>query len=75
MDRTGAMAITIAGVFLIDLAYSIPITYTPSYYIDRQHLSQEEALTVSATFAYQLLGILNAASCIGWYVSFVKLKI
>lgn len=50
---------------LTDLAYFIPITYTPSCYIDRQHLSQEEALTGSAAFAHQLLAILNAASCVG----------
>ncbi|KAF5869447.1 putative riboflavin transporter mch5 protein [Botrytis fragariae] len=75
MDGTGAMAITTTGVLhtnfkmlnysLTDLAYFIPITYMPSYYIDRQHLSQEEALTGSAAFAYRLLAILNAASCIG----------
>ncbi|QSZ32719.1 hypothetical protein DSL72_002298 [Monilinia vaccinii-corymbosi] len=65
MDGTGAMAVTTAGVLLTDLAYFIPITYTPSYYIDRQHLSQEEALTGSTAFAYQLLAILNAASCVG----------
>lgn len=33
MDGTGAMAVTTAGVLLTDLAYFIPITYTPSYYI------------------------------------------
>lgn len=65
MDGTGAMAATSAGVLFTDLAYFIPITYVPSYYIDRQRLSQEEALTGSAAFAYQLLASLNAASCIG----------
>ncbi|CAG8212159.1 unnamed protein product [Penicillium nalgiovense] len=69
MDGTGAMALTTAGVLLTDLAYFIPITYTPSYYIDRQHLSDEEALTGSSAFAYQLLAILNAASCVGRYVA------
>ncbi|KAF7946736.1 hypothetical protein EAE96_009721 [Botrytis aclada] len=69
MDGTGAMAITTAGVLLTDLAYFIPITYIPSYYIDRQHLSQGEALTGSAAFAYRLLAILNAASCIGQCVA------
>ncbi|KAL8718357.1 MAG: hypothetical protein Q9225_004498 [Loekoesia sp. 1 TL-2023] len=69
MDGTGAMAATTAGVLLTDLAYFIPITYAPSYYIDRQRLSHEEALTGSATFAYQLLAILNAASCVGRYVA------
>lgn len=65
IDGTGAMAATTAGVLLTDLAYFIPITYVPSYYIDRQHLSYEEALTGSAAFAYQLLAILNSASCVG----------
>ncbi|KAI4133105.1 MAG: hypothetical protein LQ338_000370 [Usnochroma carphineum] len=69
MDGTGAMAATTAGVLLTDLAYFIPITYVPSYYIDRQRLSHEEASTGSAAFAYQLLAILNAASCIGRYVA------
>ncbi|RMJ28563.1 Sugar and other transporter [Aspergillus sp. HF37] len=68
-DGTGAMAVTTAGVLLTDLAYFIPITFTPSYYIDRQGLSSEDALTGSAAFAYQLLAILNAASCVGRYVA------
>lgn len=63
-DGTGAMAFTTAGVLLTDMAYFIPVTYAPSYYIARQHLSGE-ALTGTAAFAYQLLAILNAASCIG----------
>ncbi|KAJ5203843.1 uncharacterized protein N7498_004722 [Penicillium cinerascens] len=69
LDGTGAMAGTTAGVLLTDLAYFIPITYTPIYYIDRQHLSQGAALTGSSAFAYQLLAILNAASCVGRYVA------
>lgn len=69
MDGTGAMAVTTAGVLLTDLAYFLPITYTPNYYISRQNLSSEEALTGSAAFAYQLLAILNAASCVGRYVA------
>ena len=69
MDGTGAMAATSAGLLFIDLAYFIPVTYVPSYYIDRQHLSHEETLTGSAAFAYQLLAILNAASCVGRYVA------
>ena len=69
MDGTGAMAATSAGLLFIDLAYFIPITYVPSYYIDRQHLSHEETLTGPAAFAYQLLAILNAASCVGRYVA------
>ncbi|RAK73951.1 MFS general substrate transporter [Aspergillus fijiensis CBS 313.89] len=69
LDGTGAMALTTFGVLFTDLAYFLPITYVPSYYIDRQRLSQEEALTGSAAFAYQLLAILNAASCGGRYVA------
>ncbi|KAE8141019.1 major facilitator superfamily domain-containing protein [Aspergillus pseudotamarii] len=69
MDGTGVMAVTNAGLVLTDLAYFIPITYTPSYSIDWQHLPQEEALTGSAAFAYQLLAILNVASCVGRYVA------
>lgn len=69
MDGTGAMAATTAGLLLVDMAYFIPITYVPSYYIDRQHLSREDALTGSAAFAYQLLAILNAASCFGRYAA------
>ncbi|PWY80875.1 MFS general substrate transporter [Aspergillus sclerotioniger CBS 115572] len=69
LDGTGAMALTTAGVLLTDLAYFIPITYVPSYYIDRQHLAQNEALSGSSAFAYQLLAILNAASCVGRYVA------
>ncbi|KAJ5634913.1 major facilitator superfamily domain-containing protein [Penicillium herquei] len=69
LDGTGAMAITTAGVVFTDLAYFIPITYVPSYYIDRQYLSQEETITGSAAFAYQLLAILNAASCGGRYLA------
>ena len=65
MDGTGAMAATTAGVLLTDLAYFIPITYAPSYYIARQHFSSQEALTGTAAFAYQLLAILNTASCAG----------
>lgn len=69
MDGTGAMALTTAGVVLMDLAYFIPITYIPSYYIDRQGLSHQDTLTGSAAFAYQLLAILNAASSVGRYVA------
>jgi MFS family permease len=69
MDRTGAMAVTTVGVLLTDLAYFIPITYIPRYYIDRQHLSHEIALTGPAKFVYQLLAILNSASCVGRFVA------
>ncbi|KAF7588733.1 hypothetical protein BBP40_005259, partial [Aspergillus hancockii] len=69
IDGTGVMAVTTTGVLFTDLAYFIPITYIPSYYIDRQHLSPGEALTGSAALAYQLLAILNTASCLGRYVA------
>lgn len=65
MDGTEAMVLTTAGVVLMDMAYFIPITYIPSYYIDRQRLSHQDSLTGSAAFAYQLLAILNAASSVG----------
>lgn len=68
-DGTGAMAATTAGLVLIDTACFIPLTYVPSYYIDRERLSPEEALTGSAAFAYQLLAILNASSCFGRYAA------
>ncbi|KAI5272746.1 MFS general substrate transporter [Aureobasidium subglaciale] len=65
LDGTGAMVVTTMGVLFVDLAYFIPITYLPSYYLARQNLDQEAAITGSAAFAYQLLAILNAASCSG----------
>jgi MFS family permease len=65
-DGTGAMALTTAGVLLTDLAYFIPVTYVPSYYLARQNLSDADALTAGAAgFAYQLLAVLNGASCVG----------
>nr|POE85508.1 riboflavin transporter mch5 [Quercus suber] len=68
-DGTGAMTLTTLGVLLTDLAYFIPVTYVPSYYIDRKRLSDEQSLNGSAAFAYQLLAILNAASCVGRWVA------
>ena len=59
------MGLTTAGAVLTDLAYFIPVTYVPSYYIARQHLESGAALTGSASFAYQLLAILNGSSCVG----------
>lgn len=67
-DGTGAMAVTTAGVFLIEWAYFIPVTYVPSYYLTRQGLSDGEAVSGAAAFAYQLLAILNAVSCFGRYL-------
>lgn len=65
LDGTGAMAVTTAGTLFTDLAYYIPITYLPAYYLARQHISSDVGITGSAAFAYQLLAILNAASCFG----------
>ncbi|KAK5130040.1 hypothetical protein LTR08_002514 [Meristemomyces frigidus] len=71
VDGTGAMAATTAGMLFTDLAYFIPITYVPSYYLARQQQQQQQqqsdqdALTGSTAFAFQLLAILNAGSCIG----------
>lgn len=65
-DGTGAMAITTAGTLFTDLAYFIPITYLPAYYLSRQHIDDQGAeFTGTAAFGYQLLAILNAASCFG----------
>lgn len=69
IDGTGAMSVTTAGVALIDLAYLIPITYVPSYYLERQGLSHDATLTGQAAFAYQLLAILNASSCLGRWIA------
>ncbi|KAL3455203.1 major facilitator superfamily domain-containing protein [Aspergillus heterothallicus] len=70
LDGTGVMAATTAGVLFTDLAYFIPITYTPSYYLDRQGLAAgDNALTGSAAMAYQLLAILNGSSCVGRLVA------
>lgn len=66
-DGTGAMAVTTAGIFLIEWAYFIPVTYVPSYYLVRQALPNDEAASGAAAFAYQLLAILNAVSCFGRY--------
>ncbi|PYH98225.1 MFS monocarboxylate transporter [Aspergillus ellipticus CBS 707.79] len=52
-DGTGEMAVTTAGVFFVEWAYLVPVTYIPTH----------------ATFAYQLLAILNAASCLGRFVT------
>jgi MFS family permease len=67
-DGTGAMVMTTAGTLFTDLAYFIPITYLPAYFLSRQQLDQEETGKLTGTttsFSYQLLAILNAASCVG----------
>lgn len=69
MDGTGAMSLTTAGIFLTDLAYLVPMTYIPSYYLERQGLPQDKTLTGEAKFAYQLLAITNSASCVGRFVA------
>jgi MFS family permease len=67
-DGTGAMAVTTAGVFFIEWAYFVPVTYVPSYYLARQNLRGGDAVSGDAAFAYQLLAILNGASCFGRYL-------
>ncbi|KAI1759472.1 major facilitator superfamily domain-containing protein [Hypoxylon sp. FL1150] len=69
MDGTGAMSLTTAGIFLTDLAYLVPMTYVPSYYLERQDLPQDRTLTGDAAFAYQLLAIINSASCVGRFIA------
>ncbi|OAA53109.1 Major facilitator superfamily domain, general substrate transporter [Cordyceps fumosorosea ARSEF 2679] len=54
-DGTGAMAFTSAGVFFVEWAYFVLITYIPSYYLTRQGLSGTDAIGGDAAFAYQLL--------------------
>ena len=69
LDGTGAMFMTTFGMFLVEWAYFVPITYIPSYYLARQGLAGDNAINGSnAAFAYQLLAILNAVSCIGRYL-------
>lgn len=68
-DGTGAMAASTAGIFFVDLAYFVPIIYIPSYFLERQHIPTDEILSDKAAFAFQLLAIINAASCIGRYVA------
>lgn len=68
-DGTGAMLVTTLGVFFVEWAYFVPITYVPSYYLIRQGLhGAENAVNGEAKFAYQLLAILNASSCFGRYL-------
>jgi MFS family permease len=67
-DGTGVMAVTTAGVFLLEWAYFVPVTYLPSYYLARQGLSGNNAASGDASLAYQLLAILNGASCIGRFL-------
>lgn len=65
LDGTGAMAVTTLGTLFTDLAYYIPITYLPAYYLACQNISPDAGITGSAAFGYQLLAILNTASCFG----------
>ncbi|KAI0410814.1 major facilitator superfamily domain-containing protein [Xylaria grammica] len=69
LDGTGAMSMTTAALFLVDLAYLVPMTYIPSYYLDRQGLPGDKTLSGDAAFAYQLLAITNGSSCFGRYVA------
>ncbi|KAJ7867053.1 major facilitator superfamily domain-containing protein [Mycena leptocephala] len=56
-----AMAVTTAGVFFIEWAYFVPISYVPKYYLACQGLADSDGAT-DVAFAYQLLAILNAVS-------------
>ncbi|TGJ87378.1 hypothetical protein E0Z10_g1410 [Xylaria hypoxylon] len=69
LDGTGAMSMTTAALFLVDLAYLVPMTYIPSYYLDRQGIPGDKTLSGDAAFAYQLLAITNGSSCFGRYVA------
>ncbi|KAI1121798.1 major facilitator superfamily domain-containing protein [Nemania abortiva] len=69
LDGTGAMSMTTAALFLVDLAYLVPMTYIPNYYLDRQGLPGDKTLSGDAAFAYQLLAIANGSSCFGRYVA------
>ncbi|KAK4187639.1 putative monocarboxylate transporter [Podospora australis] len=67
-DGTGAMAVTTAGVFFIEWAYFVPVAYLPSYYLARQGVAEDATADGDAAYAYQLLAIINGASCIGRYL-------
>ncbi|KAI1108166.1 major facilitator superfamily domain-containing protein [Nemania sp. NC0429] len=69
LDGTGAMSMTTAALFLVDLAYLVPMTYIPSYYLDRQGLPGDKTLSGDAAFAYQLLAVANGSSCFGRYAA------
>ena len=58
-DGSGAFALTTMGVFLIEWAYFIPITYLPSY---------AAANGVPSNLSYEIISIVNAASCFGRYL-------
>ncbi|CAD0090962.1 unnamed protein product, partial [Aureobasidium vineae] len=65
VDGTGVMAVTTAGTLFTDLAYFVPITYLPAYYLARQQQSQTSDKSDVTGFGYQLLAILNGSSCLG----------
>ncbi|KAL2060201.1 hypothetical protein VTL71DRAFT_9596 [Oculimacula yallundae] len=52
----GCFSLTIAAIFLIDLAVVLPPAYLPAYALDHGY---------STTFAYQILVFLNAATVLG----------
>ncbi|RAL10326.1 MFS general substrate transporter [Aspergillus homomorphus CBS 101889] len=43
-DGIGAMAVTSAGVLLVEWAYFVPVTYLPTYYLTRKGLSGRQAI-------------------------------
>lgn len=68
MDGIGTMAVTTVGILLTDLAYFIPITYTPSYYIDRQHshigFSRFSTLLHTLVDAWRVAWLIDSAGSI-----------
>ncbi|KAI9150500.1 putative transporter MCH4 [Paramyrothecium foliicola] len=68
-DGTGAFSLTTAAMFLVDLAYLVPMTYLPSFYLERQDLPPDAMLREEGAFAFQLVAIVNAASVFGRYVA------
>lgn len=62
--RDPAFALTTAGVFFLEWGLFVPVTYLTSYGLASGAMSQ--------TFAYQLIAIFNAGSCLGrWAPGYV----
>jgi MFS family permease len=56
-----AFALTTAGVFFMEWGLFIPVTYISSYVLERK-------VEGGAAFAFQVLAIFNAGSCLGRYL-------
>jgi MFS family permease len=56
-----AFALVTAGVFCMEWGLFIPVTYLSTYVLEKQ-------VQDSSAFAYQVLAILNAGSCLGRYL-------